>query len=258
MARKILFVALAGHGHLTPTLPLVEELTLRGHDVDYATSHEFSGAVTDAGARWVALPPMPPFRPPAEVGPDLIAFWFRHYFAAMEAAYPIALEHCRTTRPDEICYDVTNWPARLVAHQLGIPAVRLIPNLAENEAYSLDDQLTAGLDPDHPEMAALAGDCARFSAVHRVELDVAGTMDVAEALNLVFVPVIFNRPATPSRTASTSSAPCWAGVHSAKRGHRATPTGQCSTSPSARSSPTTRTSTEPAWKRSVAVPGEWR
>jgi hypothetical protein len=44
---------------------------------------------------------------------------------------------------------VTNWPARLVAHHLGILAVRLIPHLAENDAYSLDDRLTAGLDPDH-------------------------------------------------------------------------------------------------------------
>ena len=134
---------------------------------------------------------MPPFRPPAQVGPDLIAFWFRHYFAAREAAYPVVLGHCRSTRPDGICYDVTNWPARLAVHRLGIPAVRLIPNLAENEAYSLDDQLTAGLDPSHPEMAALAQDCARFSAEHGVELDVASTMDVTEALNLVFVPRAF-------------------------------------------------------------------
>ncbi|MGH3588777.1 MAG: macrolide family glycosyltransferase [Pseudonocardia sp.] len=37
-------------------------------------------------------------------------------------------------------------------------------------------------------MAALAADCARFSVEHGVELDLAGTMDVTEALNLVFVP----------------------------------------------------------------------
>jgi MGT family glycosyltransferase len=71
---------------------------------------------------------------------------------------------------------------------LGIPVVRLIPNLAENEAYSLDDRLTEGLDPDHPQMAALAEDCARFSTEHGVDLDVAGTMNVTEAVNLVFIP----------------------------------------------------------------------
>jgi MGT family glycosyltransferase len=186
--RHLLFVALAGHGHVPPTLPLVEELVQRGHRVDYATGPEFAEAVTAAGAQWVPLPPLAPFVPPAQVGHDLIAFWFRYYFRAMRATYPVLLERCRTDRPDAICYDVTNWPARLVARKLSIPAVRCIPNLAENEAYSLDAQLMEGLDPDHPEMAGLAADCARFSSEFGVELDVAGTMDVTEALNLVFVP----------------------------------------------------------------------
>ncbi|WP_448621565.1 macrolide family glycosyltransferase [Geodermatophilus sp. URMC 65] len=187
-ARHVLFVALAGHGHVTPTLPLVEELVQRGHRVAYATAADFADVVTGAGAQWVQLPPMAPFRPPAQVGPDLIASWFRHYFAAMRATYPVLLEYCRTARPDAVCYDVTNWPARLAAHHLDIPAVRLIPNLAENDAYSLDDRLTEGLDPDHPQMAALAEDCARFSTEHGVDIDVAGTMNVTEAVNLVFIP----------------------------------------------------------------------
>ncbi|MGH3670139.1 MAG: macrolide family glycosyltransferase [Pseudonocardiaceae bacterium] len=47
--------------------------------------------------------------------------------------------------------------------------------------------MTAGL-AGHPAMTALAIDCARFSGEHGVDLDVASTMNVAEALNLVFVP----------------------------------------------------------------------
>ncbi|HYH29023.1 MAG TPA: macrolide family glycosyltransferase [Pseudonocardia sp.] len=191
MPRHLLFVALAGHGHVTPTLPLVEELVERGHRVDYATEAEFGDAVAAAGARWVPLPPLEPFVPPAQVGPDLIAFWFRHYFRAMRATFPVLREHCRASPPNGICYDVTNWPARLVARELGVPAVRCIPNVAENESYSLDEQMTAGLAPDHPEMVALAVDCARFSAEFGVELDVAGTMNVTEALNLVFLPRAF-------------------------------------------------------------------
>lgn len=188
MPRHLLFVALAGHGHVTPTLPLVEELVRRGYQVDYATSAEFSEAVTSSRARWVALPPLEPFTPPPQVGAEVIALWFRHYFAAMRATYPVLRDYCVTNRPDAVCYDVTNWPARVVAEALGIPAVRCVPNLAENDAYSLGERLTAGLDPDHPEMAALAADCARFSTEYGVELDVAGTMDVIEALNLVFIP----------------------------------------------------------------------
>ena len=46
-ARHVLFVALAGHGHVTPTLPLVEGLVQRGHRVAYATAADFAEAVTD-------------------------------------------------------------------------------------------------------------------------------------------------------------------------------------------------------------------
>lgn len=188
---RLLFVALAGHGHVTPTLPLVRELVRRGHRVRYACGPEFEDAVTTAGAQWVGLPGLPPFVPAADVGPDGIVLWFRHFFAALAAMYPVLLQHCGEQRPDAVVYDATNWPARLVARELEIPAVRTVPNLAENRSYSgVDQALTAGLH-DHPGMAALAGDVADFAAEHRVELDVASTMDVTEALNLVFVPRAF-------------------------------------------------------------------
>ncbi len=44
-ARHVLFVALAGHGHVTPTLPLVEELVQRGHRVAYATTADFADPI---------------------------------------------------------------------------------------------------------------------------------------------------------------------------------------------------------------------
>jgi MGT family glycosyltransferase len=187
MARRVLFVVLAGHGHVTPTLPLVTALVRRGHRVEYACGPEFGEAVAEAGAEWVALPGLAPFSPPAQVGPEIVALWFRHFFAGLAATYPVLLEHCRGRRPDGVVYDATNWPARLVARALGLPAVRTVPNLAENETYSqVDDAVGAGLD-DHPQMAAFAADVARFAAAHRVDLDVAGTWDVTEDLNLVFV-----------------------------------------------------------------------
>lgn len=189
MSKRLLFVALAGHGHVTPTIPLVEELVQRGHRVDYATSGEFAEMVTEAGARWVQLPELGPFRPTADVGPEAIALWFRHFFDALAAVYPVLLEHCRSQRPDLMCYDATHWPARLVAERLGIPAVRTVPNLAENDSYShVSEQLTAGLGPEHPQTAAFAEDVATFAAEYDVELDVPATFDVTEALNLVFVP----------------------------------------------------------------------
>jgi MGT family glycosyltransferase len=188
-SKTVLFVTLAGHGHVTPTLPLVAELVRRGHRVNYATDPEHADAVGDVGASWVALPPLDPFVPPARVGPGVVALWFRHFFAALGATYPVLHEHCVAERPDGICYDATNWPARVAANKLGIPAVRTVPNLAANDTYSqVHEQLTAGLGADHPVMAALSEDIAAFAARYDVELDFAATMDVTEALNLVFLP----------------------------------------------------------------------
>lgn len=192
-----MFVVLGGHGHVTPTLPLVGELVRRGHHVQYACGSEFADAVAAAGAWWVPLPGLPPFHPPAQVGPEVVRLWLRHFFTANAATYPPLLTHARARRPNAVVYDATNWPARLVADQLGIPAIRTVPNLAANATYSeVDQALTAGLDDD-PTMTALTGDIAAFAAEHDVQLDFAATMDVTEALNLVFVPRAF-QPACDS------------------------------------------------------------
>ncbi|SDM55232.1 macrolide family glycosyltransferase [Allokutzneria albata] len=171
-----LFVTLTGHGHITPTLALVEELVRRGDRVDYATGAEHADAVTGAGAAWVELPGLPPFRP---TGGNVMAAWFRHYFAAMRATYPVLLDRCRTVRPDVICYDATNWPARVVAEKLGIPAVRCVPHLASNDSFRL-------MEPE--EARVIESDCARFAAEHDVTLDVPGVLDLPEKRNLVFLP----------------------------------------------------------------------
>jgi UDP:flavonoid glycosyltransferase YjiC (YdhE family) len=194
-SKTVLFVALAGHGHVTPTLPLVAELVRHGHRVDYATGPEHANGVCDVGASWVALPPLEPFVPPARVGSEVVALWLRHFFAALGATYPVLHERCVADRPDGVCYDATNWPARVVAGKLGIPAVRTVPNLAANATYSqVDEQLTAGLGADHPEMAALTADIAVFAARYDVELDFAATMDVTEALFISLGSIFTDHP----------------------------------------------------------------
>ncbi|MFE1175447.1 macrolide family glycosyltransferase [Streptomyces sp. NPDC058773] len=189
MPKHLLFVALAGHGHVNPTLPLVQELVRRGHRVDYATSAEHSQAVISAGARWVELNPMGAMgAPPREFGPADIAVVLRRMFAAMRTAYPVLREHCLTESPDAICYDAMNWLARVLAEQLNIPAVRCIPNLASNEEYSLFSSFMEGHGDENPLTAALAADCAEFSSEFGVPLDSANLLEVTEKLNLVFIP----------------------------------------------------------------------
>ncbi|MEU8786280.1 macrolide family glycosyltransferase [Streptomyces sp. NPDC048637] len=193
MAKHLLFVALFGHGHVNPTLPLVEELVRRGHRVDYATTAEHSDAVTKAGAHWVELKLQSPevLNPPRNFGPEEIPAWMRSMFAEMRALHPVLREYCAAESPDAICYDVMNWPARVVAEQLGLPAVRFIPNFASNEAFSLFDDVMAEAGDENPLLATLAAECADFSAELGVTLDPQSVLNFTEKLNLVFIPRAF-------------------------------------------------------------------
>ncbi|MFB7629625.1 macrolide family glycosyltransferase [Streptomyces sp. NPDC056149] len=188
MAKHLLFVALLGHGHVNPTLPLVEELVRRGHRVDYATSAEHADAVTRSGARWVELPPVERIAPPGDFGPETFGVFMRHLFAGMRATYPVLRDHCTAEPVDAICYDMVNWPARIVAEQLGLPAVRLIPNFASNETFSLFAQFLKGPGGENPLPAALGPGCEEFAAEYGVPLDPANLLDVVEEVNLVAVP----------------------------------------------------------------------
>ncbi|MCE7001585.1 glycosyl transferase [Kibdelosporangium philippinense] len=181
---RLLFVTLTGQGHITPTLPLVTELVRRGHQVEYATEEPVG-----AGSTHVQLPKMQPDFP---VGDNILAAWLKHFFTSLSRTYPILLDHCTNRRPDAIIYDTTNWPARLVAEKLGIPAVRTVPHFAANDAFPLHETMITGLDTT--EIEAM---CDRFSAEHGVPLDFAGTWEVPQRLNLVFLPRDF-QPAVDS------------------------------------------------------------
>lgn len=98
MGKHLVFATLAGHGHVNPTLPLVEELVRRGHRIDYATQPVHSDAVAAAGARWVPLPRLGRFVPQPGPGPEVVGAWLRHLFAAMRASCPELLDHCRAHR----------------------------------------------------------------------------------------------------------------------------------------------------------------
>jgi MGT family glycosyltransferase len=53
---KALYLNIPAHGHVNPSLPLLNELVRRGEEVVYANSEEFRAAVEAVGARFVAYP----------------------------------------------------------------------------------------------------------------------------------------------------------------------------------------------------------
>jgi len=60
---RIALTSVPAHGHINPTLPMVRELTQRGHSVLYATNERMRETVEAAGAELVPLPGEMPTNP---------------------------------------------------------------------------------------------------------------------------------------------------------------------------------------------------
>ena len=56
---KLAFINLPAHGHINPTLPLVAELTRRGHEVAYFATREFAERCEREGAQFRCYPSLP-------------------------------------------------------------------------------------------------------------------------------------------------------------------------------------------------------
>src|SRR2546428_7547709 len=55
-AAKFAFFNIPAHGHTSPTLPVVAELSHRGHSIDYWSFEEFRPAIERSGVRFRAYP----------------------------------------------------------------------------------------------------------------------------------------------------------------------------------------------------------
>ncbi|MFI9386710.1 macrolide family glycosyltransferase [Kutzneria sp. NPDC052558] len=184
MSKHIVFAVPPGHGHVNPTLPLVEQLVARGHRITYLTAIDMKAKVEAVGAAHIEMPWHRPQRPGGQ------AFTFSiEMFAGMLAlmreqavqALPALLEHFRQDRPDVILYDSFSAVGAMLAAELDVPLVRLMPSMAFNDHYTIRDAMVLGGVPAGEEldksMAAFGEAQATFQA------------SVGEpVLNLVFVP----------------------------------------------------------------------
>ncbi len=121
---KALFFNVPGHGHVAPSLPLVAELTRRGHEITYHASEGFRAAVEATGAA---------FQPYCTVGDDYFQSRGLHggrpqkvaleLLTTAEAILPELLASAASTPPDYVLFDgMCPW-GYLAAHALRVPAV---------------------------------------------------------------------------------------------------------------------------------------
>ncbi|WP_458246240.1 macrolide-inactivating glycosyltransferase [Streptomyces sp. MAI_2237] len=128
--------SIAAHGHVNPSLEVIRELVARGHRVTYAIPPAFVDKVAETGAEprpWHSTLPGPG-ADPAAWGSELLDHVELFLADAMQALPQLAAAY-EGDVPDLVLHDITAYPARVLAHRWGVPAVSLSPNLVAWEGY---------------------------------------------------------------------------------------------------------------------------
>ncbi len=126
----------AHHGHVNPSLEVIRELVARGHRVTYAIPPLLAGKVAETGAEvkpWNSTLPGPDDDPSAW-GSELLDHVELFLDDAVQALPQLA-EAYDGDAPDLVLHDITAYPARVLAHRWGVPAISLSPNLVAWEGY---------------------------------------------------------------------------------------------------------------------------
>jgi len=131
----IFFFSIPAHGHVNPTLPLVRELSARGHRVIYYETEEFREKIEDAGAQFVSIEPyMPPT--PANIdqiaGKDFAALIEMVTQTALALDDRIAVDVARE-KPALMIGDSVCFYSKLLAKKHGIPFVCSTTTFAFNQ-----------------------------------------------------------------------------------------------------------------------------
>lgn len=132
--------SIAAHGHVNPSLEVIRELVARGHRVTYAIPHLFEEKIAETGAEPVlyrtTLPG--PDDDPSAWGTTLLDNVEPFLDDAIQAL-PQLIEAYEGDGgagvPDLVLHDITSYPAAVLAHRWGVPAISLSPNLVAWRGY---------------------------------------------------------------------------------------------------------------------------
>lgn len=132
----IAMFSIAAHGHVNPSLEVIRELVARGHRVTYAIPPVFAEKVAETGAEvklWNSTLPSPDDDPEAW-GTTLLDNVEPFLDDAIQAL-PQLIEAYEGDEPDLVLHDIASYPARVLAHRWGVPAISLSPNLVAWDGY---------------------------------------------------------------------------------------------------------------------------
>ncbi|MEU1011840.1 macrolide-inactivating glycosyltransferase [Streptomyces sp. NPDC005890] len=132
----IAMFSIAAHGHVNPSMEVIRELVARGHRVTYAIPPALADKVAATGARpvlYTSTLPGPDADPDAW-GTTLLDNVEPFLDDAIQALPQLAEAYAGDI-PDLVLHDIASYPARVLAHRWGVPAISLSPNLVAWEGY---------------------------------------------------------------------------------------------------------------------------
>ncbi|MET9254972.1 macrolide-inactivating glycosyltransferase [Streptomyces sp. NPDC003717] len=132
----IAMFSIAQHGHVNPSLEVIRELVARGHRVTYAIPPALADKVAATGAEprlWNSTLPAPGADPSAW-GTTLLDN-VEPFLADAIQALPQLTRLYEGDTPDLVLHDIASYPARVLAHRWGVPAVSLSPAMVAWEGY---------------------------------------------------------------------------------------------------------------------------
>jgi len=123
---KIIYVGIPAHGHTNPTLPILQELIQRGHQVIAYNAESFRAKFAPTGVEFRPYPePMPTEREISEALYEMINASL--LFSRMSTHLTrYTIDEMQREQPDLILYDSTTMWGYIAARSLGIPHAALI------------------------------------------------------------------------------------------------------------------------------------
>jgi MGT family glycosyltransferase len=143
---KYSFLNVPAWGHVNPTLPVVQELVRRGHEVSYYLTEDFRETIEATGA--VFQPYESKIKELAKggigganigMGPRVFILEDRKFVP------PQVIDRIRAEKPDVILYDFMCGWAKVIRDELHVPAIGLRATYASNEHFNLFQHIRAGM-----------------------------------------------------------------------------------------------------------------
>ncbi|MGH3429592.1 MAG: macrolide family glycosyltransferase [Mycobacteriales bacterium] len=201
MTYHIAFLPIPAHGHVLPTLAVVEEMVRQGHRVTYLTTEEFAEAAASAGAdvvRYDSTWSAPAILPNPTTADDAARMRLM-LLAESIATVPKAELRFADDLPDGLVYDTATAPAaRMLARKWNRPAVQMFTGIASNECFSIAKVLARrfpelGISLDHPSVREYHRKLLEFLQTHRMSaVPPEHFLISTEGLSLVFQPKAFH------------------------------------------------------------------